>query len=61
MDGELLNDADFSECNFLGGNLSQLTIRFADGISQRWNHITTDRLQYRPVRLGIGGRSLGKH
>jgi SAM-dependent methyltransferase len=41
---ELLGDVAIGDCNFLGGDLSGLTIRFGQGIATRWN--LQDRLQY---------------
>jgi SAM-dependent methyltransferase len=41
---ELLGDVAIGDCNYLGGDLSGLTIRFGQGIATRWN--LQDRLQY---------------
>jgi SAM-dependent methyltransferase len=41
---ELLGDVNIGDCNYLGGDLSGLTIRFGQGIATRWN--LQDRLQY---------------
>lgn len=40
----LLPTTKFSECNFIGGDLSQMAIRFGRGISKRWG--LADRLHY---------------
>lgn len=37
-------DFDLSNCNFVGGDLSQLGTRFGQGIAKRWN--LNDRLQF---------------
>jgi SAM-dependent methyltransferase len=41
---ELLGEVAIGDCNYLGGDLSGLTIRFGQGIATRWN--LQDRLQY---------------
>jgi SAM-dependent methyltransferase len=41
---ELLGEVAIEDCNYLGGDLSGLTIRFGQGIATRWN--LQDRLQY---------------
>lgn len=35
---------DWSKCNFLGGDLSEATVRFANTIAKRWN--LSNKLQY---------------
>jgi SAM-dependent methyltransferase len=41
---ELLGEVAITDCNYLGGDLSGLAIRFGQGIATRWN--LQDRLQY---------------
>ena len=40
----LLGRIDWRQCNYVGGDLSQLCVGYARGIAQRWN--VDDRLQY---------------
>jgi SAM-dependent methyltransferase len=41
---EILGEVAIGDCNYLGGDLSGLTIRFGQGIATRWN--LQERLQY---------------
>jgi SAM-dependent methyltransferase len=46
-DGRLLgHDTSWTDCNYLGCDLCQLTLRFASSISQRWSSLSTDRLDF---------------
>lgn len=39
-----LHDVDLTKCNYLGGDLNEATVRFANSITSRWN--LTDRLHF---------------
>ena len=41
---KLLKDRDWNDCTYLGGDLSQLAVRFGRGITDRWR--LDDRLQF---------------